>query len=87
MYNGFEYPTNDQAKSGYAERGLPGGRCHKDPFQPNTIRMGSHETVVSKRDYPALLATELLSLQLREDSLKAMQKLGQRSTKCVQYSG
>jgi len=74
MYNGFEYPTNDQGVRIWQNTDYLVVAVIKIHFQPNTIRMGSHETVVIKR-LSRSLGTELLSLQLREDSLKAMQKL------------
>ena len=74
MYNGLDYPTNDQGAKIWQNTDYLVVAVIKIHFQPNTIRMGSHETVVIKR-LSRSLGTELLSLQLREDSLKAMQKL------------
>jgi hypothetical protein len=74
MYNGFDYPTNGQGARIWQNTDYLVVAVIKIHFQPNTIRMGSHETVVIKR-LSRSLGTELLSLQLREDSLKAMQKL------------
>jgi len=74
MYNGFDYPTNGQGARIWQNTDYLVVAVIKIHFQPDTIRMGSHETVVIKR-LSRSLGTELLSLQLREDSLKAMQKL------------
>jgi len=43
-------------------------------FNPHTIKVGSHETRVIKK-LSHSLGTELLSYQLRQDSMKAMQQL------------
>jgi hypothetical protein len=74
MYNGFDYPANHEGAKIWQNTEYLVVAVIKIHFQPNTIRMGSHETVVIKR-LSRSLGTELLSLQLREDSLKAMQEL------------
>jgi hypothetical protein len=74
MYNGFDYPVNDLGARIWQKTDYLVVAVIKIHFQPNTIRMGSHETVVIKK-LSRSLGTELLSLQLREDSLKAMQRL------------
>ena len=74
MYNGFEYPVNREGTRLWQNTEYVVVAVIKIHFQPNTIRMGSHETVVIKR-LSRSLGTELLSLHVREDSLKAMQRL------------
>lgn len=74
MYNGFDYPANDQGARIWQNTDYLVVAVIKIHFLPNTIRMGSHETAVIKR-LSRSLGTELLSLQLREESLKAMQRL------------
>jgi hypothetical protein len=74
MYNGFSYPTSHDGTRIWQNTEYLVVAVIKIHFQPNTIRMGSQETVVIKR-LSRSLGTELLSLQLREDSLKAMQTL------------
>jgi hypothetical protein len=74
MYNGFDYPANVQGERIWQNTDYLVVAVIKIHFQPNTIRMGSHETVVIKK-LSRSLGTELLSLQLREDSLKATQRL------------
>ena len=74
MYDRFDYPANDQGARIWQTTDYLVVAVIKIHFLPNTIRMGSHETVVIKR-LSRSLGTELLSLQLREDSLKAMQRL------------
>jgi hypothetical protein len=74
MYDGIGYPANGEGARIWQNTEYVVAAVIKIHFQPNTIRMGSHETAVIKR-LSRSLGTELLSLQVREDSLKAMQRL------------
>ncbi len=74
MYSYLEYPKNHNGNIIWADTDYVVVAVVKIHFRPYTIRMNSHETRVIKR-LSLSLGTELLSHQLRQDSMKAMQEL------------
>jgi hypothetical protein len=74
MYSSFEYPKSCFGNSIWNDSDYVVVAVVKIHFRPYTIRMNSHETRVIKKLSRAL-GTELLSHQLRQDSMKAMQDL------------
>ncbi len=74
MYSSLEYPKNFFGDSIWADSDYVVVAVIKIYFRPYTIKMNSHETRVIKK-LSRSLGTELLSYQLRQDSMKAMQDL------------
>ena len=74
MYSNVEYPKDFRGQFIWQESEYVVVAVIKIHFQPLTIRIGSPETMVIKR-LSRSLGTELLSYQLRQDSLKAMQQI------------
>jgi hypothetical protein len=74
MYSEFDYPLNYFGKRIWQDTEYAVVAVIKIHFHPNTIRIGSPETVVIKK-LSRSLGTELLSHQLRQDSLRAMQQI------------
>jgi hypothetical protein len=74
MYSSLEYPKNFFGDSIWADSDYVVVAVIKIHFRPYTIKMNSHETRVIKK-LSRSLGTELLSHQLRQDSMKAMQDL------------
>jgi hypothetical protein len=77
-----EYPLNQQGERIWRDRDYVVVAVIKIHFRPNTIKLGSPETKIIKR-LSRGLGTELLSYQLREQSVEAMRRLAQdRLTAC-----
>ena len=74
MYSSVEYPKNSLGQAIWSDSDYVVVAVIKIHFRPYTIRMRSHETKVIKK-LSRSLGTELLSYQLRQDSMKAMQDL------------
>ena len=74
MYSSLEYPKNFFGDPIWADNDYVVVAVIKIHFRPYTIKMNSHETRVIKK-LSRSLGTELLSYQLRQDSMKAMQDL------------
>jgi hypothetical protein len=74
MYSYLEYPKSYSGNIIWADSDYVVVAVVKIHFRPYTIRMNSHETRVIKK-LSRSLGTELLSHQLRQDSMKAMQEL------------
>ncbi len=74
MYSSLEYPRNFFGDPIWADSDYVVVAVIKIHFRPYTIKMNSHETRVIKK-LSRSLGTELLSHQLRQDSMKAMQDL------------
>lgn len=74
MYSSFEYPKNFFGNTIWSDSDYVVVAVIKIHFRPYTIKMNSHETRVIKK-LSRSLGTELLSHQLRQDSMKAMQDL------------
>lgn len=74
MYTLSEYPKNYKGEMIWKESEYIVVAVIKIHFRPHTIRIGSHETRVIKK-LSRSLGTELLSYQLRRDSMKAMEEL------------
>ncbi len=74
MYSSTQYPRNYRGETIWQESDYIVVAVIKIHFRPYTIRMNSHETRVIKK-LSRSLGTELLSYQLRQDSMKAMQDL------------
>ena len=74
MYSSFEYPKDYQGNTLWKESEYLVVAVIKIHFRPFTIKIDSHETRVIKK-LSRSLGTELLSYQLRQDSLKAMEQL------------
>jgi hypothetical protein len=74
MYSSVEYPKNYLGHLIWNGSQFVVVAVIKIHFQPQTIRIGSPETMVIKR-LSRSLGTELLSYQLRQDSLKAIQQI------------
>ena len=74
MYSSLEYPKNFNGKSIWTDSDYVVVAVVKIHFKPHTIKMNSHETRVIKK-LSRSLGTELLSHQLKQDSMKAMQDL------------
>ena len=74
MYSSLEYPRNFFGDIIWADSDYVVVAVVKIHFRPYTIRMNSHETRVIKK-LSRSLGTELLSYQLRQDSMQAMQDL------------
>jgi len=74
MYSHQEFPRNVEDEIIWKDSEYLVVAVIKIYFRPNTITIGSHETRVIKK-LSRSLGTELLSYQLRKDSLRAMQRL------------
>jgi hypothetical protein len=74
MYSELDYPLNYQGNRIWQDTDYAVVAVIKIHFHPNTIRIGGPETVVIKK-LSRSLGTELLSHQLRQDSLRAMQRI------------
>ncbi|MBN1903724.1 MAG: hypothetical protein JW927_01365 [Deltaproteobacteria bacterium] len=74
MYSSVIYPKNHSGHVIWSDSDYVVVAVVKIYFRPYTIRMNSHETRVIKR-LSRSLGTELLSYQLRQDSMKAMQDI------------
>jgi chemotaxis regulatin CheY-phosphate phosphatase CheZ len=74
MYSSFEYPQNYFGNTIWNDSDYVVVAVIKIHFRPYTIKMNSHETRVIKK-LSRSLGTELLSHQLKQDSMKAMQDL------------
>jgi hypothetical protein len=74
MYSSVEYPKDFRGQFIWNGTEFVVVAVIKIHFQPHTIRIASPETMVIKR-LSRSLGTELLSYQLRQDSLKAMQQI------------
>lgn len=74
MYSTSDYPRNYNGSILWKDSDYVVVAVVKIHFRPYTIRMNSHETRVIKK-LSRSLGTELLSHQLRQDSMKAMQDL------------
>ena len=74
MYSSVEYPKDFHGQFIWNGSEFVVVAVIKIHFQPHTIRIGSPQTMVIKR-LSRSLGTELLSYQLRQDSLKAMQQI------------
>jgi len=72
MYSS-EYPKDYHGNVIWRESEYVTVAVVKIHFRPHTIKIGSYETMVIKK-LSRLLGTELLSYQLRQDSLKTMQE-------------
>jgi hypothetical protein len=73
MYSS-EYPKDYHGNVIWRESEYVVVAVAKIHFRPHTIKIGSYETMVIKK-LSRSLGTELLSYQLRQDSLKTMQEL------------
>jgi hypothetical protein len=74
MYSDLEYPKDYEGKTLWKGSDYLVVAVIKIHFRPQTIKIGSHETRVIKK-LSRSLGTELLSYQLRRDSMQAMQRL------------
>lgn len=74
MYPSPEYPRDHRGQIIWKDSDYVVVAVIKIHFKPYTIAIGSHETRVIKK-LSRSLGTELLSYQLRQDSMKAMQQL------------
>jgi hypothetical protein len=73
-YPSFEYPTDYQGNFIWKDSEHVVVAVIKIHFHAFTIKIGSYETKVTKK-LSRSLGTELLSYQLRQDSMRAMQQL------------
>jgi len=74
MYSSIEYPGNYTGDTIWKDSEHVVVAVIKIHFRPYTIKINSHETRVIKK-LSRSLGTELLSYQLRQESMKAMQGL------------
>jgi len=74
MYSSLNYPLNYAGDTIWKDSDYVVVAVVKIHFRPYTITINSHETRVIKK-LSRSLGTELLSYQLRQDSMKAMQDL------------
>jgi hypothetical protein len=74
MYSSIEYPRNFSGDMIWKDSDYVVVAVIKIHFRPYTIRINSHETRVIKK-LSRSLGTELLSYQLRQDTMKALQEL------------
>lgn len=74
MYSSAQYPKNYRGETIWNDSDYIVVAVIKIHFRPYTIKMNSYETRVIKK-LSRSLGTELLSYQLRQDSMKAMQSL------------
>ena len=75
-HNHLEYPRNYKGQTLWEDSDYVVPAVIKIHFRPNTIKIGSPETRLIKRLSRAF-GTELLSYQLREESIEAMNQLAQ----------
>jgi len=75
-HNHLEYPRNYKGQTLWEDSDYVVAAVIKIHFRPNTIKIGSPETRLIKRLSRAF-GTELLSYQLREESIEAMNQLAQ----------
>jgi hypothetical protein len=80
----LEYPKNFAKKIIWKDSEYVVVAVIKIHFLPNTIKMNSHMTRVIKK-LSRSLGTELLSYQLRQDSMKAMQELARDRLDACDY--
>ena len=76
MYSSFEYPKNYRGESIWLNSDYVVVAVLKLHFRPYTIQINSPETRVIKK-LSRSLGTQLLSYQLRQDSMEVMQQLAQ----------
>jgi hypothetical protein len=74
VYSEFDYPVNYEGNRIWQETDYAVVAVIKIHFQAESIRIGGPQTVVIKK-LSRSLGTELLSQQLRQDSMRAMQKI------------
>jgi hypothetical protein len=74
MYSSSDFPKNYTGGTIWQDSNFITVAVIKIHFRPYTIRMGSDETRVIKK-LSRTLGTELLSYQLRQNSMKAMQEM------------
>ena len=74
LYPPVEYPINHQGNTIWSDSEYIVVGVIKIHFQPFTIKIRSHETKVIKK-LSRSLGTELLSYQLRQDSMRTMERL------------
>jgi len=74
MYSELNYPLSCRGERIWQNTEYVVVAVAKIHFHPNTIRIGSPETVVIKK-LSRSLGTELLSHQLRQDSMRVMQQI------------
>ncbi len=72
----LHYPTNYEGKTLWQDTEFIVSNVIKIHFRPNTIKIGSPETKLIKK-LSRSLGTELLSYQLREQSVETMRKLAE----------
>jgi hypothetical protein len=76
MYSSYECPRDYEGNIIWQESDYVVVAVVKIHFRPHTIRIGSPETEVIKK-LSRSLGTELLSYQLRQDSMNVMQQMAQ----------
>jgi hypothetical protein len=74
MYSSLEYPRDYEGNIVWKDSEYVVVAVIKIHFRPFTIKIGSHETRVIKK-LSRSLGTELLSYQLRQDSMKTIQQV------------
>ncbi len=74
MYSSFKYPRDYKGNIIWKGSEYVVVAAIKIHFHPFTVKIGSHETRVIKK-LSRSLGTELLSYQLRQDSMRAIQQL------------
>jgi len=74
MYSSSDFPKNYTGETIWQDENYVTVAVIKIHFRPYTIKMGSNETRVIKK-LSRTLGTELLSYQLRQNSMKAMQDM------------
>jgi hypothetical protein len=74
MYSSLEYPRDYEGNIVWKDSEYVVVAVIKIHFRPFTIKIGSHETRVIKK-LSRSLGTELLSYQLRQDSMKSIQQV------------
>ena len=74
MYSSFEYPRNSKGSILWEDSDYIVVAVIKIHFHPHSIRIGSQETKVIKK-LSRSLGTELLSYQLHQDSMEAIQEI------------
>lgn len=84
MYSSNAYPYNFTGDILWKDSEYIVVAVIKIHFRPHTIRMDSHETRVIKK-LSRSLGTELLSYQLRQDSMKAIQDLAKDRLNACNY--
>ena len=74
MHSSLKYPNDYEGNSIWKDSDYIVVAVIKIHFHPFTIKIGSHETKIIKK-LSRSLGTELLSYQLRQDSMKTMEQL------------